>query len=266
MLQERSRLASRVALFSVPLLLAAAAAQAQPQPTQPDGRWRGQGGAALSASSGNTESQSALINVEAARATLDDRIRLGAMFNQARNRRAGGDEVTADKWAGSGQYDYNLSPRVFSFGRLAFEGDGLVDLQLRSTAAAGLGFKLVQSETLNFEIFGGGAHTNERYDTLQTIDGRTATRFSRNSVYIGESSSHKFTSTVTAQQRLEFYPALSSGEPLLAKFSAGLGVAMSRSLALNVGLTVNHNSRPAVGVKRTDSVLFTGINVKFGAE
>jgi len=41
---------------------------------------------------------------------------------------------------------------------------------------------------------------------------------------------------------------------------------MSRTLSLAVGFTANHNSQPPAGQKSTDTLLFTGINFKLGAD
>ena len=58
-------------------------------------------------------------------------------------------------------------------------------------------------------------------------------------------------------------------EPLdkavIAKFTAGLGVAMSSTLNLTVGLTNNYNSKAPAGTKKNDAGLFMGVNVKLGA-
>jgi uncharacterized protein DUF481 len=72
-----------------------------------DGEWRGLGGAALSVSSGNTTSSALLVNLDMARATERDKITLGAAVNYAKNKSDGVSRTTANKWAATGQYDYN---------------------------------------------------------------------------------------------------------------------------------------------------------------
>ena len=46
---------------------------------------------------------------------------------------------------------------------------------------------------------------------------------------------------------------------------SGLAVAMSSTLSLNVGLTDSYNSRPPAGQKSNDIGVFTGVNIKLGA-
>lgn len=231
-----------------------------------DGLWRGSGGAALSATSGNTSTSALLLNADALRATSTDKITLGGSVNYGRSKDAAGvSQTTSNRWGAFGQYDYNLSPQLFVFGRLGLEADKLIDLSLRSSLATGLGYKVIDAKETTLELFGGLGYTSDKYSLAQTIGNRTATRFSRASVYLGEASTHQLTPTVAFKQRLDLYPGISGDKAVLARFSAGLAVAMSSTLNLNVGLTDNYNSKPPAGAKKNDAGIFTGINVKFGA-
>jgi putative salt-induced outer membrane protein len=244
---------------------AQAALAAAPE-LKPDGQWRGSGGAALAAASGNTRSSSLQLDAEARRATAADRILLSAKLHRASSRQQGTRTTAANKWSTSGEYGYKLTDRSYVFGKLGLESDKLIDLSRRRSLAAGVGYELVRRPDTSLEFFGGAGHVADRYGSPQTIDGRTTTQHSRASLYVGEASTHKLTASTTARQRLELYPAVSGDGSLLAKFSAGLAVAMSRQLSLSVGLDVGYNSRPAQGVRSSDASLFTGINFKFGAE
>ncbi len=250
--------------LSLIALLGATSTAAMAQ-AKPDGQWRGTGGAAFAASSGNTSSTSMLLNADAVRATAGDKTSLGGAINYATNKSGGASQTTANRWGLFGQYDLNLSPSTFVFGKLGLEGDKLIDLSLRTALAAGLGYKLINTEQTTFDLFGGLGHTTDKYGSTQTIAGRRASSFSRASLYLGEASSHKLSPTVSFKQRLELYPGLSGDKALLASFNAGLAVAMSSTLNLNVGLTDSYNSKPPAGAKKNDLALFTGVNLKFGA-
>jgi putative salt-induced outer membrane protein len=230
-----------------------------------DGQWRGAGGAALSATSGNTSTSSLLLAADAVKATTADKITLGAAVNRASSKSGGSSTTTADKLGAFGQYDFNLGPRLYAFGRLALDRDHLVDLNLRTSLNGGLGLKLVNTKTTSFEVMAGAGWSGDRYDSRQTIGGKTDTSFSRTSLYLAETSSHQLSPTVSFKQRLDLSPGLTGDKALLAKFTAGLAVAMSSTLNLTVGLTDTYNSKPAAGTKSNDLALFTGVNVKFGA-
>ena len=162
-------------------VLAAFVAGATPAMAQDktDGLWRGTGGAALSVTSGNSSTSSLLLSADAVKATTADKVTLGAMTNYAKNKTGGVNQTTANKWGAFGQYDFNLTPRLFAFGRLGLDGDALIDLNLRTGVAAGLGYKLIDTQEASFEVFGGVGYTTDRYGSPQTIGGKTDTRFSR---------------------------------------------------------------------------------------
>lgn len=231
-----------------------------------DGLWRATGGAALSQSSGNTEATSVAITLDAVNATTSDKTTLGGAYNYGRSKAAGISTTNTEKWNLFGQYDYNLGPRMYGFGRLDGQGDKLADLDLRLGLSAGLGYKLIDNANTTFNLFGGAGYTTDRYGAAQMIDGRTNTRFSRSSLILGEESTHKISASTDFKQRLEYAAGLSGDKANLTKFTAGLQVAMSRTLSLAVGFTANHNSAPPAGQKSTDTLLFTGINVKLGAD
>ena len=277
---QRSILAP--AAFAFTVLAGPAAAQTLPQPEPPvpplappplqsqglkmDGRWRGSGGAALAATRGNSETSSALLSFELARATFNDKISFGGNLNQGRSRVEGEDKTTSDKWAVTGQYDHNLNPQQYTFVKLGFESDKLAQLDLRTTLALGTGYKLLDTKENSFALLAGAARSLDRYRSPVTIDGETTTRFARTSLFVGEESQHQLTASTLFKQRLEFYPGVSGDRAKLVKLNAGLGVAINSSMNLTVGVTGTYNSNPPDGQKRADAGLFTGVNVKLGAD
>ena len=263
MRSQSIRIPSPVVLVATALSLISTAAFAE---TKTDGLWRATGGAALSQSSGNSESTSIAITLDATNATTVDKTTLGGDYNYGRSEAAGVSTTNTEKWNVFGQYDYNLGPRIYGFGRIGGQGDKLADLDLRVGLSAGLGYKLIDNSNTSFNVFGGAGHTTDSYSVAQLIDGRTATRFSRSSLILGEESTHKISANTSFKQRLEYAAGLSGDKAKLTKFTAGLQVAMSRTLSLAVGFTANHNSQPPAGQKSTDTLLFTGINVKLGAD
>lgn len=254
------RLASGLALLAA--MQSVCAADAMPPPK--DGHWRGAGGAALSTTSGNTETSSVLLNLDASRATDDDKISLGGVANYARSKKDGVRTTTANKAGAFGQYDRNFAPRWFGFGRLALDKDALIDLSLRSALAGGVGYRVIDTDTTNFTLQGGLGYATERYGSPQTIAGDTDTRFARTSVFLAEESAHKLSETVSLKQRLEANPSIGGERGVLVKFNANLAVALNSTLSLNVGVIDTYNSEPPVGAVNNDLTVFTGVNVKFG--
>jgi putative salt-induced outer membrane protein len=251
--------APAILLFMTPHVLADLA------PPPKDGHWRGNAGAALAATDGNTETSSAVVNADLARATEGDKIAFGATFNHARGTdEAGARVTTADKASAFGQYDRDFAPRWFGFGRLALDRDAMIDLTSRSAVTGGVGYRVIDTPEHSFTLQGGLSYTIERYSSTQTIANETDTRFERPSAFIAEESAHKLTQTTSLKQRLEAAPALDGSGAVLWKFNANLDVAINSSLSLSVGVIDTYNTEPPEGAVKNDVSLFTGINVKFG--
>ena len=229
-----------------------------------DGQWRGQAGAALNTTSGNTSTQNLLLNLDVARQTEADKISVVGSVNEGKSDVDGQSTTTAGKWSLAGQYDYNLTPDWFGFGKLGFDHDRVIDLSLRTLVGAGLGWHVLKSEPHTFDVYGGLSQTHTRYGHAELIDGDNKTSFRTTGLLLGENSAHRLTDTVSFNQRLEVYPAVSGTRSTLAKFNASLSVAMTSTLSLNVGVVQSYNSKPADGVRKLDSSFFTGINVKLG--
>jgi putative salt-induced outer membrane protein len=241
------------------------ASSAWPQ-AKADGRWRGIGGVAFAATSGNAETTTLSVNSDMTRATLDDKLALGGYVNYGRSEVNSVRTTTADRWSGFGQYDYNLTPAMFVFGKLVLEGDNVIQLLVRTSVAAGMGQKFIDSKEQTFSVFGGGAYSTDRYENPQTVDGRSGTRFSRSSLFLGEESSHKLSPSTSFKQRLDLYAGISGDQARIARFNAGLAVAMSSTLNLTLGIVASYNSRPPANTTNKDLGIFAGVNVKLGAE
>lgn len=242
----------------------AAAAPGQAAEAQADGQWRGNVTAAVSATAGNTDTTAVLVKADGVRLTHDDKTSLGGTVNYARSTVDEVRQTTANKFGLYGQYDHDLAPRLVVFGRVTADRDDLNNLSLRAAISSGLGWKLVRNDTTQFTLYGGLGYTRDRYSELQTQDGRSGTRFERSSLMLAEESSHQLTPTVRLKQRLELNPAVGGDRSNLLKFSGDLGVALNSTMSLSVGLQLSHDSRPPVGMKRTDRSLFTGLEIKFG--
>lgn len=256
-----ARVSTRMASAALAVAASTTSFAQAPAPIATDGQWRGVGGLAVSVTSGNSSTRAVLLNADAYRATAADKITVGALVNYGRANSVD----TSKKWLGFGQYDWNLTPRMFAFGRLGLEGDALVELDRRMQVAGGVGYKVIQTPNTTFTAYGGMAYTADKYGALQFIDGRNDTSFKRTSLYLAEESTHKLSDTTSFKQRLDLYPGLTGDKAFLARWNAGLAVAMSSTLSMNVGVLNSYNSKPPLGAKKNDLAVFTGINVKLGA-
>ncbi len=253
--------------FTSLLLLATMAihANALADVAKQDGQWRGSGGAALSFSSGNTRSSSINLTADAARATSDDKLSFHGHILGSRAEKNGIASTSANQWSAGTRYDHNLSTHKFGFGGLDFNRDQIKRLSLRSAINGGLGYHLIKTPDTQWDILGGASYRTDKYSgTGISINNRMRTSFSAVELLLGEESTHKFTETTSFKQRMMIYPNISGGGGARATFDASLLVSMNKTFSLKVALQTRFDSLVQAPIKKTDTLFFTGVNVKFG--
>jgi putative salt-induced outer membrane protein YdiY len=101
------------------------------------------------------------------------RFLLGASYYRSTSESSTDDDesVLASELRGFTRYEYDLTPRLFAFGSLEGEHDGVERLSVRAVPKAGLGYKLWQrAEKSFFAVDAGGAWVYERYFGGDTND------------------------------------------------------------------------------------------------
>ena len=242
----------------VALSVAAAGAHAQAT-VKNDGQFRAALGLGASLASGNTKATNLSLNADAVRATDQNKLSLYGNLQYARS----GGTTTADQLRLGARYDQNLSAQLFAFGGLDLERNKFANLNLRTQLSAGLGWHVIKSATTTFDLFGGLGHVSDKYKAPMVIDGRSRDSYGYMSLLLGEESTHKLNDSTSFKQRLTLVPNLKNRGEFRANWDAGLAVAMSKTMNLNVGLGFAHNSEPGPGRKATDTLLTTGVSVKF---
>lgn len=242
----------------------AAAEIAEPAPDADPLAWVGRMTASLSATSGNSRSRAAQVDVDVSRKKGGGKTTLTAVVSESQSGARSERETTAGRWGGTAQHDRDIDAEHFAFARMGIEHDRVIDLQMRTQAALGLGRHLVNEADRTLDVFAGLGRTVSRYRQEKTIGGETDSRFASNIVLIGNEYTRQFTPTVSFKQRLEGYLAIDGDRNHLYKLTMALNVDMTRTLALTVALSDTYNSRVASDQKRNDLALTTGLSVKIG--
>jgi putative salt-induced outer membrane protein len=244
--------------FAALCLASATAVQAQAT-IKNDGQFRAALGLGASLASGNTKATNLSLNADAVRATEMNKL---SLYGNAQYARSGG-VTTAEQLRLGARYDHNLSAHLFAFGGLDFDRNKFANLNLRSQLSAGLGWHVIKSPATTFDLFGGLGYVADKYKTAMLIDGSSRDSYSYLSMLLGEESTHKLSDTTSFKQRLTLVPNLKNRGEFRANWDAALAVAMTKAMNLNVGFGFAHNSEPGPGRKATDTLLTTGISVKF---
>lgn len=225
----------------------------------PDNQWRSAIGLGFTNATGNTRATSLSINADAVRASDADK---WALYGKGLYAKDDG-ETSSNLIRLGTRYDRNMSQRTFAFVGLDAERDGTADLDLRAAASTGVGYKIIDAAPETFNVFGGIGYTYDRYAVERIVDGGLRARYGYANLIIGEESTHAFTDTVSARQRFALLPNLRNSGEYRAEFDSSLSVAMTQRLSLNVGFTARYNSDPGVDESKTDTLLTTGVAMKF---
>ncbi len=245
-------------LFAIAATVAASNLVAQTVIKQ-DGQWRGALGVGLSVVGGNTSSRLLNINGDAIKATATDKWNIyGSQINGKT-----GDSTTADLLNLGARFNQDLNVQLFWFGQGDLGRNKLANLSLRTAVAGGLGYHFIKSDPTVFDVFVGLGYANDKYVNATIVADQTRSSYGRLELLFGEESTHKLSATTLFKQRLVLYPNLSDRGEYRATFDAGLSVAMSGSLSLQTTLGLRMNSDPGTGLKKTDTLFFTGITYKY---
>jgi len=234
---------------SLPCLILAASLS-NPASAAVDGAWQGSADIAFSRSAGNTSATTYALTVDETRATEQNKTSLyaSALYGKSQG------EITADKSRISGRYDRNLSRRVFSFGLLEFERDRLANLKLRSNGGGGLGYHMLAEEPNKFDIFGGLSRSNSR-----RISGPSV---SQSELLLSEESEHKLGDKTLLKQKLSYYPNTEDLAEFRTVFYSSLIFKLNGTVGLSLSLQNKYSSDSGSGIKHSDTVFLTGLNIK----
>ncbi len=246
-------LSSGVALAQAPALVTSAP---PPPPTVKLDSWRWELGLGASVSSGNTESTSGTFNADGVRISSHGKWTLNGRVLYAKD--ANG--TTAEQLAADSRYDHNLTTRVFMFSQVGGLRDRPANLDLRVTAGGGAGYHVIETQQTIFDVTAGLGYAQDRYSQPTVVDDETRTSLGRFEMLLGENSTHRLTDNTTFKQQLALSPAL-DGSGLRAEWKAGLAVAMTAKLKLSVNASMRYNSDPGTGLKTTDTLVVTGVQL-----
>jgi putative salt-induced outer membrane protein len=200
------------------------------------------------ATSGNTESESANAELEAALEYAVWRHRVRASGYRASEE----GETTAERYAAGVQSDYKFSARSYLFASARYERDEFGAFERRASVAAGVGRRFLDTERWLLELEAGagrrvqepaGSDTRER-ETIGRFRGGLRWSFAegaalRQDVQVESGDSNTYTESVTA-----------------------LSSKLAGAWSLRVAYTVQHNSDVPAGTENTDTI--TSVSLEYG--
>lgn len=214
--------------------------------------WTGTGQLGFLASQGNSEAKSAngLLDLAYLTGPWKHSLHLGLLYGE----NAG--ITSAERWNALWQSDYSITPRLYAFGTLRYEHDLFDGFQYQGSGAAGLGYKILQTQSISLSGQVGAGYMLSRPELLtKNAAGAVIARTLQPSqdyaiATAGLQYSQKLTATTTLSDT--FLVNAGSANTLITNALA-LTVKMSTQLALSLGYNIQDNTKPPAGIKSLDS-------------
>jgi putative salt-induced outer membrane protein len=221
---------------------------------KPDGEWRGTLGIGLTATSGNTDSETYSISGDAIKQTGFDKVTgyLQSVYGQRRVNDT--TERTADQARAGTAYTRDMNDRLFGFGAADWDRNHLIDLRLRSVFSAGIGYHVVKRENFTFDISTGPAYNRERYAT-ETRD--------LSEWLVAEESTHALKPTISFKQKFTYYKTLEDEGGYRTVFDGSMVFKVNARWNVTMTLNTRYQSNPPPGVEKQDVLFVTGLQYVF---
>jgi putative salt-induced outer membrane protein len=225
--------------------------------------WSGLLDTGLSETRGNSALLAFNLAGKAARVSTRNKISLYSNIIYATDNTTPPSRTTANSIQGGARYDYNLKPRIFVFAIADFAYDEFQHLDLRSVLGGGLGYHVIKTENITFDVFAGGDYDREKFSPNPPLVLTNVTRDVAE-VVAGEELSWKLNNRVSLNERFSAFPNLSDLGQYRFQFDATAATKLKRWLSWQITVSDRYLSNPLPGLKSNDELLSTGLRLTFG--
>ncbi len=226
--------------------------------------WAGTAGLNLAGTTGNSETKSFVVNMNAARATRTDKtsIYFTAIKSSATINNVSTD--TAEAVRGGIGYSRNLRPKMFLNVFNDWEYDKFQDLDLRYVFGGGVGYHVWKSPKGFFDLVGGVDYAHSKFGAillpLPVIPEKTT---SNAELYYGDDFGYKLNARTSFSQSWRMFHNFTDFGAYRMNFDAGANTQITKWLSWNVGISDRYLAQPVAGRKSNDFIYSTGIGVSF---
>jgi len=227
--------------------------------------WIGAANLSLAVTSGNSETTTIGTGVNFSRPTSTDKTAL--YFNTVYSHDNVQGITTADTTNAGLRYDHNINPKLFGFGTLDFNRNGLQDLDLRSVVGGGFGWHAIAKPNRQLDVLGGIVWTHESYSAVPPVaPSTTPTPAETNSfaaLDFGQQFTEKFGKSTVFTEQAYIFPDLQDTSQYRATVNAGLSTRINGFLTWQTSFSDIYVTNPPPPTKDNDVILTTGLGFTF---
>lgn len=206
------------------------------------------------ATTGNTETQ--LLNAKVKLFMETDTWlhtgKLAAYNSSNTDQTTGQDETTAEKYSGEIKSDRNLDDRQYLYGLGNYDKDRFSGFDYQAALGAGYGYKVIVSDVAKLTLEAGPGYRINAIENGAKEDELT--------LRLAEAYMLKFSDTAQFDQ----YLTVESGDyNTIAKLGASVQSALSKALALKVGIDIKYTDKVPLGLDDTDTETYASVLYNF---
>jgi putative salt-induced outer membrane protein len=246
------RVAAGVVVMSWALVSTVALAQA-PTPPEPPKTWTGTAGVGVSITSGNSDTMNYNLAFDLTRTPKARNVMrwTGLSLRGDQN-----NAVVVNRTSLGYRDEYTLSGRTFLFGQVDYLRDTFKLIDYLVAPTAGVGFKVVDTESAKFSVDAGGGSLSEKNPGVDLRTGAALTA--------GEKLALQLTPTASIKQATTGLWKATDLSDGLYTFSIGLATRISERVQLSIDLLDTFKNRPpTAATKKNDVAFVTAVTAKF---
>ncbi|MGA2443358.1 MAG: DUF481 domain-containing protein [Tepidisphaeraceae bacterium] len=219
--------------------------------------WRGSVGVTGSLAQGNTYSEQLGLNADLVRRGETDRIEAQGQYLFGKQKVNGVTSTSTDQWDLEASYHYFATKQLFVLADVRVEKNRILNLDIRVTPNAGVGYQIVEAPDFNANVQGGLAWVYEDYTNIGTPGENVSLRLA---YHVDKSL---WDSRVKVFSDCAYFPSVQNVADYLVLFDAGLRLAFTKTMYSELKAEVDYDSHPAPNSHRTDTQLILGVGWMF---
>jgi len=220
-------------------------------------KWTGNVTAGYTITRGNSETDTANVDVDVSRRGEQDRINLkGAyLYGRQEDPGTGEDKTTQDKWFASTKYDYFLNEKMYTFVNGRIERNKIAKLDNRLSVGGGGGYQWIETDVMNIWTQAGLGWLYENYDDEDSSQSDVTAQLTYH-------VNRRLNEHVTVLHDLSFYPALEDFSSYFMTTQVELRASITRTVFASFKVVMDYDSTPARDANKTDLTYIFGVGIR----
>jgi len=228
---------------------------------QPQKPWTAEIGAGLAMTNGNSDTKNINLSLGLVR---DPKTRNVFRFNGLYLRGDKDGTLTINQTVLTGRDEINLSTRTYVFFQGAFLKDTFKNINYLFSPTAGVGYKLINTDTQLLAIDTGLGGVWERDFTRDSL-GRTFLQDTKatGAYNASERFAWKMSTAATVTQSFASLWKTNDWGNSLHNFSAGIAASITQRTQMKLEFLDTYKNKPVLGTQKNDTTLITSLVMKF---